>query len=87
MRQPRGMGDQPRGPEKGLLPSRASSGRTVIDRDPDEDADDLAAAVGVDADAESDEMTEGSETGAPSALDDTPTLMSEIGRASCRERV
>ncbi len=77
MRQPRGMGDQPRGPEKGLLPSRASSGRTVIDRDPDEDADDLAAAVGVDAAAESDEMTEGSEAGAPSAVDDTLTLMSE----------
>ncbi len=77
MRQPRVMADQPRGPGKGLRPRRARSGRTAIDRDPEEDADDLAATVGVDADAESDEMTEGSEAGAPSAVDDTLTLMSE----------
>ena len=75
-RQPPVTADRLRGP-KGLQPRRAPSRRTAIDRDPEEDADNLAAAVRVDADAESAQMTEGSETGAPSALDDTLTLMSE----------
>ena len=68
--------DQPRG-LKGLEPRRASSGRTAIDRDPEEDADDLAAAVGVDADVESDETTEESGASVSSVEDDTLTLMSE----------
>jgi len=75
-RQPPVTADRQRGP-KGLQPGRVPSRRTAIDRDPEEDADNLAAAVRVDADAESVEMSEGSETGAPSALDDTLTLMSE----------
>ena len=68
--------DQPRG-LKGLEPRRPSSGRTAIDRDPEEDADDLAAAVGVDADVESDETTEESGASVSSVEDDTLTLMSE----------
>src|SRR5262249_45433937 len=70
------MADQPRGP-KGLGPRRAPPGSTATDGDPEEDADDLAAAVGVDADVDSDETTEESEASAPCVEDDTLTSLSE----------
>jgi len=79
-RQPSMTALQPRGP-KGLEPRRAPSGRPAFDRDPEEDADDLAAAVGVDADLESDETAEESEASVPSVEDDTLTLMSEPSEA------
>jgi len=74
MRQPPVTANRQRDPKKGLRPRRAASGRTAVTRDPEDDADDLAAAVGVDADAESDEMEEGSEAEVSIAVDDTLTL-------------
>ena len=78
-RQPSVTALQPRGP-KGLGSGGALSGH-ALDRDPEEDADDLAAAVGVDADLESDETTEESKASVRSVEDDSLTLTSAPSEA------
>ena len=57
-----------------MRPGRATA---VQPRDPEEDADDLAAAAGVDSDAESDEATEVSDATVSSPIDDGLSLIGE----------
>jgi RNA polymerase primary sigma factor len=56
---------------------RSVRAAAVQPRDPEEDADDLAAAVGVDADAESDDVTEVLEASVSPPIDDGPNSISD----------